>query len=57
MNGKFNQRQSLIEQLNNEMGKLKQKVEQSDIRLQQYQVRTDLSAWPLSSTLSVFDGS
>jgi hypothetical protein len=29
----------MIDQLNNEITKLKQKIEQSDIRLQQFQVR------------------
>lgn len=38
INEKYHQRQYLIDQLNNEITQLKQKCEQSDIRLQQYQV-------------------
>jgi uncharacterized coiled-coil DUF342 family protein len=38
INEKFHNRQNMIDQLNNEITKLKQKLEQSDIRLQQFQV-------------------
>lgn len=41
VNEKFQHRQNTIEQLNNEIIQLKQKCEQSDIRLQQYQVCLD----------------
>lgn len=40
MTGKLEQRNSIVEQLNNDITKLKQKLEQSDIRVQQYQVRS-----------------
>ncbi|CAF5186942.1 unnamed protein product, partial [Rotaria magnacalcarata] len=43
LNGKFNNRQNIIEQLNNEIIRLKQKVEQSEIRLQQFQSINDTS--------------
>ncbi|CAM2700448.1 unnamed protein product [Rotaria socialis] len=43
LDGKFNNRQNIIEQLNNEIIKLKQKVEQSEIRLQQFQSINDTS--------------
>ncbi len=38
LNEKFHNRQNLVDQLNIEMTKLKQKLEQSEIRLQQFQV-------------------
>lgn len=38
LNDKFNNRQNITDQLNNDILKLKQKLEQSEIRLQQYQV-------------------
>ena len=38
LNGKFLHRQTLLDQLNNENTRLKQKLDQSELRLQQFQV-------------------
>ncbi|CAF2471394.1 unnamed protein product [Rotaria sp. Silwood2] len=43
LDGKFNNRQNIIDQLNNEIIKLKQKLEQSEIRLEQFQSINDPS--------------
>ncbi len=42
LNEKFHNRQNLVDQLNIEITKLKQKLEQSEIRLQQFQVCSNI---------------
>jgi hypothetical protein len=54
LNGKFNSRQQIVDQLNGEITQLKKKLEQAEIRTQQFQVYNSFEIYSIIPVLAVF---